>query len=258
MRSFPVKRLKDGRAMLNLACGTRMHPEWNNIDFSVYARLRRYPKIVGFLHKVGLISNERFQQFEKVDPNIIVWDLRRGIPFESETFDIVYHSHFLEHIDSDKALRFLGECYRVLKPGGVIRVVVPDLERVVIQYVQGIRKLDIAETDLTSRDQHKQAIKGLFEQMVYVEPPHWKRQRPFVRFLQLKILGDARKAGIAHRWMYDRYSLRFLLGDLGFWHIRQVDAFTSQIVNWHEFGLDVNTDESEHKPGSLYIEAKRP
>ena len=113
-----MKRLKDGRAMLNLACGTRMHPEWNNIDFSVYARLRRYPKIVGFLHKVGLISNERFQQFEKVDPNIIVWDLRRGIPFESETFDIVYHSHFLEHIDSDKALRFLGECYRVLKPGG--------------------------------------------------------------------------------------------------------------------------------------------
>jgi|GEM_PF-6941157 len=36
---FVVKRLPDGRAMLNLGCGTRMHHGFNNLDFSPYVFL---------------------------------------------------------------------------------------------------------------------------------------------------------------------------------------------------------------------------
>ena len=125
---FYVKRLPDGRALINLGCGTHMHPDWNNLDFSVYARFRPHMWLVSILRQVGLISPERYAQFSKVVQDIISWDLSRGIPFGEETFDVLYHSHLLEHIDREDAPDFVVECYRVLKPGGVIRVVVPDLE----------------------------------------------------------------------------------------------------------------------------------
>jgi 2-hydroxychromene-2-carboxylate isomerase len=41
---------------------------------------------------------------------------------------VVYHSHVLEHLPKDAAPRFVGECYRVLAEGGILRVVVPDLD----------------------------------------------------------------------------------------------------------------------------------
>ena len=41
---------------------------------------------------------------------------------------MVYSSHFLEHIPRDQVAPFLQECWRILKPGGVLRIVVPDLE----------------------------------------------------------------------------------------------------------------------------------
>ena len=40
----------------------------------------------------------------------------RGIPFPNDSFDAVYHSHFLEHLNKDDAPDFLLECYRVCKP----------------------------------------------------------------------------------------------------------------------------------------------
>jgi len=64
----------------------------------------------------------------EIEPDIIAWDLRHGIPFDEGSFDVVHHFHLLEHIDREAVAAFLGECPRVLKPGGSLRVVVPDLE----------------------------------------------------------------------------------------------------------------------------------
>lgn len=90
---------------LNLGCGRRFHPAWTNVDFTATG--------------AGVISA----------------DLNRGIPFPDESFDVVYHSHLLEHIVQDKAADFILECYRVLRFDGVIRVVVPDLEAIVRNYL---------------------------------------------------------------------------------------------------------------------------
>ena len=73
---FSPKRLTDGRAMINLGCGTRMHRDWNNLDFSVYARLRRHMLLVRFFRSVGVISPQRFPQFSYFQPDMIVWDLK--------------------------------------------------------------------------------------------------------------------------------------------------------------------------------------
>jgi predicted SAM-dependent methyltransferase len=52
----------------------------------------------------------------------------RRFPFEDNTFDYVYSEHMIEHIEYDSALFMLRECFRVLKPGGKIRMSTPDLK----------------------------------------------------------------------------------------------------------------------------------
>ncbi|CAA9217761.1 MAG: hypothetical protein AVDCRST_MAG93-305, partial [uncultured Chloroflexia bacterium] len=54
--------------------------------------------------------------------------------YEDGTVDILYSSHMLEHLDRDSARRFLHEAYRVLKPGGAIRIVVPDFALLIDRY----------------------------------------------------------------------------------------------------------------------------
>ncbi len=66
--------------------------------------------------------------------------LRYGIPFETDSVDYVYSGHFLEHLDRDEGAALLRETYRVLKPGGIARLSVPDLERVIDEYLDGRRE----------------------------------------------------------------------------------------------------------------------
>lgn len=56
-------------------------------------------------------------------------DLKNGAPFENDTVDGILSSHFLEHLDAQEALMFLTECRRILKPGGILRMSVPDAEK---------------------------------------------------------------------------------------------------------------------------------
>jgi len=60
------------------------------------------------------------------------------LPFPDASFDVVYHSHVLEHFSQPDGLRFLGQLPKVLRPGGLLRVVVPDLERIVELYRQAL------------------------------------------------------------------------------------------------------------------------
>jgi SAM-dependent methyltransferase len=97
---------------LNLGCGARFctAPDWINIDFQSFS------------------------------PNVKQYDLKQGIPFADDSVDAVYHSHVLEHFPTPEAVRFLAECRRVLKPGGIVRVVVPDLESIAKAYLQALDK----------------------------------------------------------------------------------------------------------------------
>jgi predicted SAM-dependent methyltransferase len=61
----------------------------------------------------------------------------------------VYYSHLLEHFPKHEAQGFTQECYRVLKPRGIIRVAVPDLERIARMYLQALERAlqEEVETD---------------------------------------------------------------------------------------------------------------
>ncbi|HKN74641.1 MAG TPA: methyltransferase domain-containing protein [Candidatus Acidoferrum sp.] len=70
-------------------------------------------------------------------------DLREGVPFPDETFDVVYHSHVLEHFSKQTACTFLRECQRVLRRGGTIRVAIPDLEKIAQLYLESLEKASL-------------------------------------------------------------------------------------------------------------------
>jgi len=95
---------------LNLGCGHRFHPEWTNVDFVATAE------------------------------GVMAADLAKGIPFPDASFDVVYHSHLLEHFSKGEAEPFLKECYRILRPNGILRVAVPDLEQIVKTYLIALEK----------------------------------------------------------------------------------------------------------------------
>lgn len=50
-------------------------------------------------------------------------------PFADGSADEILASHILEHFDRFEAVRFLDECQRILKPGGVLHIAVPDMDR---------------------------------------------------------------------------------------------------------------------------------
>lgn len=100
-----------------MGCGSRFHPDWTNID---------------------IVSSS---------PSVQEYDLRQGIPYPDSTFNVVYHSHLMEHLTKHEALDFLKECYRVLKLNGIIRVVVPDLEQITCIYLRALEKACQGDTE---------------------------------------------------------------------------------------------------------------
>jgi predicted SAM-dependent methyltransferase len=71
----------------------------------------------------------------------LYWDLRRGIPYPDNSVDVIFHEHVLEHLPYRIGLPLTIECLRVLKPGGVLRVVVPNPNMVIDDYLAGDPRL---------------------------------------------------------------------------------------------------------------------
>ena len=67
--------------------------------------------------------------------NVTKHDLRRPLPLEPHSIDFAFSEHFLEHLDRIEGLRLISEVHRVLKPGGVFRLCVPDLHKSVNDYL---------------------------------------------------------------------------------------------------------------------------
>ena len=65
---------------------------------------------------------------------LIKHNLLSPLKFNDNTFDFIYCSHFIEHLTKDQLRRFLNECYRILKPNGIIRIVTPDFDEMVFTY----------------------------------------------------------------------------------------------------------------------------
>lgn len=118
---------------LNFGCGTRVADGWINIDF------------------------------HSGDSKVNRVNLLKGFPYQDASFDVVYSSHVLEHFTPEQALFLLRESYRVLKPGGIIRIVVPDLAGSCKEY---LRILDLPDNDVEKLALYEWITIELLDQLV--------------------------------------------------------------------------------------------
>ncbi len=65
----------------------------------------------------------------------LYWDLRRGLPFKDHSVDAIFAEHLFEHLTYEQGVALMRGCSRVLVPGGVLRIGVPDLDRYVASYL---------------------------------------------------------------------------------------------------------------------------
>lgn len=241
---------------LNVGCGEHFRPDWTNVDFrSRHGAVRAY-------------------------------DITRGLRFDDGIFDVVYHSHLLEHLRREDVPPFLLECRRVMRPGGVIRVVVPDLEQIARAYLAALDAGDEANHEWSVLEMYDQAVREtaggemvtfLSQQPLPNEAYVLERcgaeaaaigvrssRRLLARVIDTIPLvrdfrrGRFRSSGEVHHWMYDRLSLGRLLQAAGFVDVKQETAVTSRIAGWKEFQLDSDPAGNVRKPDSLFMEGRKP
>lgn len=202
---------------LNLGSGPTAVEGWTNVDFGLGARLARLPLFSALNRRARFFRSQW-------DSNILIHDLTRPLPFSDESADVVYSSHTLEHFDKATGLAFLAECHRVLKIGGIIRIVVPDLAEFVGRYTRG----ELAADDFV-------------EQLGVL--PDIRDSARLTRFLSPFI-------AFPHRCMYDEAILLERLEQAGFDAGRR-DPFSSDIP-------DIANVESRHRTvGAVIVEGRK-
>lgn len=238
--------------VLNLGCGYRTSARCVNIDWSLPVRMRG--SRLGRLAAPLVLSGERRRLYDALEGEVRRHDLRQGIPFPDGSVDAVYHSHVLEHIDRAAVPGFLAEVRRVLRPEGVHRIVVPDLERDARAY---LHSLETTLAENADAERHEESVHTLIEQMVRRQAYGSSTRGSIRRRMENTLLGDARRRGETHQWMWDRVSLPAELLAAGFHDPVVVDNRTSAVPDWPGYGLDEDPGGSEYKPGSMYVEARR-
>ena len=120
---------------VNLGCGPQIPAGWLNVDYALGARLARVPLLRPLLRRLGLFGLDW-------DPSIFIHDITKPFPWADASVEVVYSSHTLEHLTREQGQFVMAEAHRVLKPGGIIRIVVPDLDHFVQRYLDKKFKAD--------------------------------------------------------------------------------------------------------------------
>jgi len=67
-------------------------------------------------------------KLEGWENNDLDLDLRQVLPYDNNTFAFILAEHVCEHLSAPDCLRFFDEAHRVLEPGGILRVCVPQID----------------------------------------------------------------------------------------------------------------------------------
>jgi SAM-dependent methyltransferase len=210
---------------INVGCGPSPTIGYFNYDNSYSVRLAGAPFVLRLLARAGLASDQQLDLAAAARMKGVRWATATRLPHLDKSVDVVYSSHMLEHLDRREALAFLREALRVLKPGGMIRLALPDLK---------IR----VDTYMRDGDADR------FVSQLYLAREHPKGFRQRLRWM---IVGDRQ-----HAWMYDSRSAIQLLNDAGFQHPVSLPPGETTIPD------PGSVDLRERQADSLYVEARAP
>lgn len=222
---------------LNLGCGPSAPVGWLNVDGSWNAWFSNHPHLRKALEAGGVINPNHGAQW-KVRP--LVHDLTKRLPFKENTFSSVYAAHVLEHLYRADAQRLLSECKRVLKSGGVIRMVVPDLRAMAATYLKSKNGGTPHSERVIAADKFNQML--AFRDPV--PPPGTFLYRAYALWKDFH----------HHKWMYDSDSLILYLEQAGFTTVGERGYLQSEIPGIEEV-------EEAHRVtdgAGVCVEARKP
>lgn len=166
--------------LVNLGCGSTFHEAWDNYDLSpAYNNIKHI-------------------------------DLLQKLPLDDSSYNFCYCSHVLEHIHRGYASIFISEVNRILKPGGIFRVVVPDLEAIVRRYIV---ELDAASSwNAKSIARHQWMTVELLDQLTRTFSGGFMGRLWYSRPLLSRELIEERLGGEASHWL-SKADANFLTGE---------------------------------------------
>jgi len=151
---------------------------WVNTDITPHLFVSRVPFLAHAMRAAGLLNAQRYDQHRRgIFRRLRYMDLTKRLPFPAESCEAVFSAHVFEHLFLNELAPLIGELHRILVPGGICRVVVPDLEKIV----------------------------ALFN----VENPE-----PFLH--DMFEIGDRKSAKYAHHWGFTKASLTRMFLESGF------------------------------------------
>lgn len=206
---------------LNLGSGPSGLDGWVNFDSGVLPLLSKMPWLRRVFVNLGVLP----AGYDTPWPKVRLVDIRKRLPLENESVKSIYCSHVLEHLERWQALHVLRECHRVLIPGGVVRIVVPDLAIVCKRYLAGEDE----------RPAHN-ACRILWGHPKDIEPAGIvsRVSRFFIR---------------PHEWCYDHDEMERSLREAGFIEVHRCGFREGRVEDLDRLDLD------GHKFLSLYAEA---
>ena len=192
--------MKNNQINVNLGCGPSGLNSWINFDWGVLPFLSKFPRVRKILVDIGLLTSNYITDW----PRIKLVDIRKKLPLSNNSVDNIYCSHVLEHFEFWEAKSILSECKRVLKRNGRIRIVLPNLKKMVNQYKNA--------NDFC---------------------------REFYGFNK-DVLSIGRKFIRGHQWMYDDMTAVKLLKDSGFVDIKILKRAVGKVPNINELDVKIN------------------
>ncbi|HTU91891.1 MAG TPA: methyltransferase domain-containing protein [Gemmataceae bacterium] len=189
---------------LNLGCGPVQPSGWINVDGSNRAWLATHLGLLDrLLTSFGILSPTEFNSSTKYV------NLDRRFPWQDNSIAAIYIGEVLEHFTREKGSHLLVNCYRVLKPGGVLRVRVPDNAQFWANYLAEYES--VLQKPRSERTMDHTRWIGMFFRDICVTRPWYSSM------------------GHYHKWMYDEVSLIKTLEEQGFIQVERRAYLDSQI-----------------------------
>ena len=224
---------------LNLGCGPNAPAGWLNVDGSWNAWLSNHTYLRKTLKAFGVISKNSPGAEWNVRP--LVHDLTKPLPFKENSVAVIYGAHVLEHLYLADAQRLLAECLRVLRPGGVIRMVVPDLRSMVASYLK-------SKNGESPPPAERVSAADKLNEMLGFRSPAPPKGNPLFKFYYLW------KDFHHHKWMYDSDSLIRYMENAGFTAVSEKAYLQSEIP-----GIDEVEEAGRVLDGAgICVEGRKP
>lgn len=210
------------KEIINVGCGMNILPGAINIDNSPSVRIAKHKLLRKLIRPFMNKSQSEYLDFA-IRNNIIQGDAK-SLPCMDNSIDVIYTSHMIEHLDLPTMNTFVSECHRCLKPGGILRIVTPDLDILFDHYLKTKDAIDFAQRSTFYRSSGRQL-----------------KER-----LRVAISGDRE-----HKIIYNKETLSDYLVKHNFVNVECLPAGQTNIP--FETGIDLYWREKD----SIYVEARK-